>query len=54
LPQTSLSFPATSAKEYERLLTEQIKKFRKGVGRKCDKDGNLTGEVQADHRKLRR
>ena len=35
LPQTSVSFPATSAEEYERLLTEQINKFRKEAGRKC-------------------
>lgn len=37
LPQTSVSFPATSAEEYERLLTEQIEKFRKGAGRKCER-----------------
>lgn len=30
LPQTSVSFPATSAEEYERLLTDQIAKFRRG------------------------
>jgi len=37
MPQTSVSFPATSAEEYEQLLTEQINKFRKGVGRKCER-----------------
>lgn len=37
LPQTSVSFPATSAEEYEQLLTEQINKFRKGAGRKCER-----------------
>lgn len=37
LPQTSVSFPVTSAEEYERLLTEQINKFRKGAGRKCER-----------------
>ncbi|MFN0263956.1 P-loop NTPase fold protein [Tepidamorphus sp. 3E244] len=37
LPQTSVSFPATSAEEYEHLLTEQINKFRKGAGRKCER-----------------
>jgi len=37
LPQTSVSFPATSAEEYERLLTDQITEFRRGVGRKCER-----------------
>jgi hypothetical protein len=37
LPQTSLSFPATSAEEYERLLTDQIAEFRRGVGKKCER-----------------
>ncbi|RWL85665.1 MAG: hypothetical protein EOR67_21590 [Mesorhizobium sp.] len=37
LPQTSVSFPATSAEEYERLLTDQIAEFRRGVGRKCER-----------------
>ena len=32
LPQTSISFPATSAEEYESLLTEQIGRFRAGEG----------------------
>ncbi|WP_176695400.1 P-loop NTPase fold protein [Phaeobacter sp. B1627] len=37
IPQTSVSFPTTSAEEYERLLTEQINKFRKGDGRRCER-----------------
>ncbi|ANN61928.1 hypothetical protein A9174_33920 (plasmid) [Mesorhizobium loti NZP2037] len=37
LPLTSVSFPATSAEEYERLLTDQIAEFRRGVGRKCER-----------------
>lgn len=37
LPQTSVSFPATSAEEYERLLTDQIDLFRRNVGRKCER-----------------
>jgi len=37
LPQTSISLPATSAEEYERLLTNQITEFRRGVGRKCER-----------------
>ena len=37
LPQTSVSFPATSAEEYERLLTDQIAKFKRGVGKKCER-----------------
>jgi hypothetical protein len=37
LPQTSISFPVTSAEEYERLLTEQIAKFRHDVGQKCER-----------------
>ncbi|SEL25999.1 KAP family P-loop domain-containing protein [Roseovarius nanhaiticus] len=37
MPQTSVSFPTTSAEEYERLLTEQINKFRKGDGLKCER-----------------
>lgn len=37
LPQTSISFPATSAEEYETLLTEQIKKFRKYDGSRCER-----------------
>ncbi|TEA70172.1 P-loop NTPase fold protein [Allopusillimonas ginsengisoli] len=37
LPQTSVSFPATSAEEYERLLTDQIEVFRRNVGRKCER-----------------
>lgn len=37
LPQTSVSFPATSAEEYERLLTDQIAEFRQSVGRKCER-----------------
>lgn len=37
LPQTSVSFPATSAEEYERLLTDQISEFRRGVGQKCER-----------------
>ncbi|MBS3025070.1 KAP family P-loop NTPase fold protein [Acidiphilium multivorum] len=37
LPQTSVSFPATSAEEYERLLTDQIAEFRGDVGRKCER-----------------
>lgn len=35
LPQTSVSFPATSAEEYERLLTDQIEVFRRGAGKNC-------------------
>ena len=37
LPQTSISFPATSAEEYETLLTEQIERFRAGAGAKCER-----------------
>ena len=37
LPQTSVSFPATSAEEYEALLTEQIETFRKNDGAKCER-----------------
>ena len=37
LPQTSISFPATSAEEYENLLTEQIGKFRARDGAKCER-----------------
>ena len=37
LPQTSVSFPATSAEEYETLLTEQIETFRKNDGAKCER-----------------
>ncbi len=37
LPQTSVSFPATSAEEYERLLIDQIDVFRRGRGRKCER-----------------
>ena len=37
LPQTSVSFPATSAEEYERLLIEQITEFRRGDGQKCER-----------------
>ena len=37
LPQTTISFPVTSAEEYERLLTEQIDTFRKKEGAKCER-----------------
>lgn len=37
LPQTSVSFPATSAEEYERLLVEQIDRFRAGPGKYCQR-----------------
>lgn len=37
LPLTSVSFPATSAEEYEHLLIDQIAEFRRGVGRKCER-----------------
>ena len=37
LPQTSISFPATSAEEYETLLTEQIETFRTNDGAKCER-----------------
>ena len=37
LPQTSISFPATSAEEYETLLTEQIDTFRTNDGPKCER-----------------
>ena len=37
LPQTSISFPATSAEEYEALLTEQIERFRAREGAKCER-----------------
>jgi uncharacterized integral membrane protein len=37
LPQTSVSFPMTSAEEYERLLTDQIDSFRAGAGSKCER-----------------
>ncbi|HET7371011.1 MAG TPA: P-loop NTPase fold protein [Gammaproteobacteria bacterium] len=37
LPQTSISFPATSAEEYERLLTNQIDVFRRNAGQKCER-----------------
>ena len=37
LPQTSISFPATSAEEYEALLTEQIDEFRAQEGAKCER-----------------
>tara|TARA_E500000318_G_scaffold105413_1_gene112314 strand:- start:14389 stop:18447 length:4059 start_codon:yes stop_codon:yes gene_type:complete len=37
LPQTSISFPATSAEEYERLLTDQIAEFRRSIGQKCER-----------------
>lgn len=37
LPQTSVSFPSTSAEEYERLLTEQIDSFRAGSGKQCQR-----------------
>ena len=37
LPQTTISFPATSAEEYETLLTEQIETFRKHDGAKCER-----------------
>ncbi len=37
LPQTSVSFPATSAEEYEQLLTNQIDRFRRNAGRKCER-----------------
>ncbi|RWK29820.1 P-loop NTPase fold protein [Mesorhizobium sp.] len=36
--QTVVTFPATSAEEYERLLIKQVKKFRSGsVGRSCER-----------------
>lgn len=36
--QTVISFPATSAEEYERLLVDQIKEFRAGrEGRSCER-----------------
>ncbi|MBZ7927077.1 KAP family NTPase (plasmid) [Ensifer adhaerens] len=36
--QTVISFPTTSAEEYERLLVDQIKKFRAGrEGRSCER-----------------
>ena len=37
LPQTSVSFPTTSAEEYERLLTDQIDSFRRGAGSRCER-----------------
>ena len=37
LPQTSISFPATSAEEYESLLTEQIETFRTQGGASCER-----------------
>ncbi len=37
LPQTSISFPATSAEEYEALLTEQIDEFRARQDAKCER-----------------
>ena len=37
LPQTSISFPATSAEEYETLLTEQIDTFRTHKGANCER-----------------
>ena len=37
LPQTSIAFPATSAEEYENLLTEQIETFRRSDGAKCER-----------------
>lgn len=37
LPQTSVSFPSTSAEEYERLLIEQIDRFRAGPGNNCQR-----------------
>ena len=37
LPQTSVSFPSTSAEEYERLLIEQIDRFRAGSGKHCER-----------------
>ncbi|MEQ5775999.1 hypothetical protein J4E05_10745 [Thalassospira sp. NFXS8] len=37
LPQTAFSFPSTSAEEYERLLTEQIERFRNGFGKQCQR-----------------
>lgn len=37
LPQTSVSFPSTSAEEYERLLIEQIDRFRAGPGNHCQR-----------------
>lgn len=37
-PQTTISFPSTSAEEYERLLLEQIKRFRETPeGRRCER-----------------
>ena len=36
-PQTSISFPSTSAEEYERLLLAQIKEFRRKNGRNCER-----------------
>ena len=37
LPQTSISFPSTSAEEYETLLTEQIETFRTQEGANCER-----------------
>ena len=37
MPQTSISFPSTSAEEYETLLTEQIETFRKREGADCER-----------------
>ena len=37
LPQTSISFPATSAEEYETLLMNQIETFRSQTGVKCER-----------------
>lgn len=37
LPQTSVSLPATSAEEYERLLLDQIAEFRRDAGQKCER-----------------
>ena len=37
LPQTSISFPATSAEEYESLLSEQIEAFRSQDGANCER-----------------
>ena len=37
LPQTTISFPATSAEQYESLLTEQIEKFRTQEGANCER-----------------
>ena len=37
LPQTSISFPATSAEEYETLLTGQIETFRTLEGANCQR-----------------